>query len=353
MFKGAYIITNVEHNITANDFVTKFSGVRVSKYNIPINKQAVSINRIGTIENINEHTKPKTYWVDDLLEPYTPWLNNGATTVEKNYNGTKFKTIDADKKYWFPYNGQTSGRTIDGQTYYSYKDDCMASVRKSIAMILEGNYNANSDSSGISGDYTSSNNVIQLLCEKYDDSDTGGNDYNLYYEVSDCKSYKEKYVASILYMTNMIDNGFPICVGVTHSLKRPKNKDVYDGDWLNEGVTDHFLCVYAYARIDDTSDTKYYFKYYESGRDGEENCASDDNILTFKLNNDKPLFYNENTKHNKKKRYDVSQIRINKNHMSYLASFEGMVKNVQDYDKHKQGDKYLELNESYRYLKLN
>ena len=38
LFRGAYMITNVSHHITANDFVTTFNGTRVSKYQIPINE---------------------------------------------------------------------------------------------------------------------------------------------------------------------------------------------------------------------------------------------------------------------------------------------------------------------------
>lgn len=42
MFRGAYIITNVTHRITPNDFSTTFTGTRVSKYNIPLYDKTMS-----------------------------------------------------------------------------------------------------------------------------------------------------------------------------------------------------------------------------------------------------------------------------------------------------------------------
>lgn len=47
MFRGAYLITNVNHRITPDDFVTTFTGVRVSKYKIPLNKEVINIGNIG------------------------------------------------------------------------------------------------------------------------------------------------------------------------------------------------------------------------------------------------------------------------------------------------------------------
>lgn len=47
MFRGAYLITNVNHKITPNDFVTTFTGVRVSKYKIPLNKEVINIGSIA------------------------------------------------------------------------------------------------------------------------------------------------------------------------------------------------------------------------------------------------------------------------------------------------------------------
>lgn len=37
MFRGAYMISNVEHHISAGDFTTKFTGVRISKNQLPYN----------------------------------------------------------------------------------------------------------------------------------------------------------------------------------------------------------------------------------------------------------------------------------------------------------------------------
>ena len=44
MFRGAYMISNVEHHISAGDFTTKFSGVRISKNQLPYNADIFDCN---------------------------------------------------------------------------------------------------------------------------------------------------------------------------------------------------------------------------------------------------------------------------------------------------------------------
>ena len=333
MFRGAYIITNVNHKITPNDFTTIFTGVRVSKYKIPINVETVSLSLLGfgrvnnnqTEENYN--TNYSNAENDDTI--YSVTENIGPVTTIETVMGENltFKTIDVDKKYWFPYNGSTKGRRINGEQIYGCGDDCMASVKKSIAMIVKQDYH---EACGTATNYTLSTHVVQLLYEKYDNSLTGGSDYNLYYEESGANknityNKNEKYENCIKYITNMIDNGHPVCVGVAHSVKRPNNTTKYTGLWLNDGITDHFLCIYAYA----SNNNKKYFKFYESGRNGQNDCASDENILIYDPNDNKPLFYcpksKRNTKLEKNKRYDVSQIRINSNYSNYLTDYSQLV----------------------------
>jgi hypothetical protein len=336
MFRGAYIITNVNHKITPNDFTTIFTGVRVSKYKIPINVETVSLSLLG-IGYVNENDNDggadennNSEQTDDNSDTTstTPENTGPVTTIETVMGeNLTFKTVDSGKKYWFPYNGIKTGRYINGQKIRGCGNDCMASVKKSIAMIIKQSYTASCD---FAAGYTSPSYVVQLLYEKYDDSTKGGNDYNLYYEESGANkniayNKTEKYENSIKYITNMIDNGHPVCVGVAHSVKRPNNTKRYTGQWLNDGITDHFLCIYAYA----SNNNKKYFKYYESGRDEQNDCASDENILIYDPNDNKPLFYcpksKRNTKLEKNKRYDVSQIRINSNYSNYLTDYSQLV----------------------------
>ena len=49
MFNGAYMITNVSHSIVPGDFVTKFTGIRVSKNQLPFNKDIFNINSFMTM----------------------------------------------------------------------------------------------------------------------------------------------------------------------------------------------------------------------------------------------------------------------------------------------------------------
>jgi len=288
MFKGAYMITNVEHRITANDFVTTFTGVRVSKYNIPINRETINISRVGTIPT------------DGMNINSVDWVSSKPTTelvTSKTIGGLTFNTIDPNNDYWFPYSGATTGRAIGGNFYYSYDDDCMASVRKSIAMMVTGDYNADSSTKGAAYHFTDPTNVVQLLYEK---------DGKLYYvdrvNVNNEGDYQKynRYIICRKYMIECLNNGHPVCVGVTHSIGGRSNHDK---------TTDHWLCVYAYAE----DNNKTYFKFYESGSSRKETCISNGNILIFEENvtTQRPAFYCE--KNYKNKRYDVSQVRINKN----------------------------------------
>lgn len=62
MFRGAYIITNVEHHIRAGNFSTLFTGVRVSRNQLAFNDDIFNIRRVvGTTTNM-----------DGGLEAYNP-----------------------------------------------------------------------------------------------------------------------------------------------------------------------------------------------------------------------------------------------------------------------------------------
>lgn len=54
MFTGAYWILDVNHNITPGDFVTTFSGVRMSKYSFPDVKDLVMSVNLDILKKLNE-----------------------------------------------------------------------------------------------------------------------------------------------------------------------------------------------------------------------------------------------------------------------------------------------------------
>lgn len=63
MFKGAYIITDVKHSIVPGDMKTKFTGVRVSKNQIPFNTDIFNIRSFlamidGYVKNGGRYDKP-------------------------------------------------------------------------------------------------------------------------------------------------------------------------------------------------------------------------------------------------------------------------------------------------------
>lgn len=62
MFRGAYIIYNVEHKITPGNMITLFKGSRIDKTKMPINHNCISISSIKPTllsKNINEINRPK------------------------------------------------------------------------------------------------------------------------------------------------------------------------------------------------------------------------------------------------------------------------------------------------------
>jgi len=60
MFTGPYWITDVSHNITPGDFMTTFSGVRISKYSFPNIKELTMSVNIDLLKRLNEqYNKPK------------------------------------------------------------------------------------------------------------------------------------------------------------------------------------------------------------------------------------------------------------------------------------------------------
>lgn len=331
MFKGAYIITNVEHNITPNDFKTIFSGVRVSKYNIPINTKLIDLSRIGSLSNIVGDNMPSDNNNDNTT--FSSHSEN-ATYEIPDIGKINFITVSKNEEEWAPYEN-------------SCGKDCMASAKLSAKRILSGNKDVACDAYT---SYGSSSYVVQLLYEKLGSASYNDNgDYKLYYEESDGYDREHKYKCCVDYMKKELsdeDSPAPIIVGVTHSLKRWNDEKK---KWLNEGVSDHFLCVYAYG---ETSDGKVYFKYFESGRGTKGDCVNNRNILIYDPNNGNPKFYclNSTRKKDKQKfrRYDVSQVRIYDKHINRFSN-RSLIGPQKEFNQFTGDNVYLSLAKEYMY----
>jgi len=85
MFTGPYWITDVSHNITPGDFVTTFSGVRISKYSFPsITDLTMSVN-IDLLDRINsEYKTPKTTPAEQTPSPEPEPNSNSSVNGEMN-----------------------------------------------------------------------------------------------------------------------------------------------------------------------------------------------------------------------------------------------------------------------------
>jgi hypothetical protein len=339
MFKGAYIIINVEHKITPNDFTTTFTGVRVSKYKVPINNSIIGINRMGNIietmvGNItpsNNNNNNNNNNADDVISSSH---SENATYEIPDIGKVNFITLSKNEKEWTPYSNRCGS-------------DCMASAKLSAKKILSGNDNVACDAYTT---YGSSAYVVQLLYEKLGSATYNDNgDYNLYYEESGGYNREHKYKCCVEYMKNELsdkDSPAPVIVGVAHSLKR-WNKNAKK--WLNDGVTDHFLCVYAYG---EASDGKVYFKYFESGRGSKADCVNNRNILIYDPNNGNPKFYclNSTRKKDKQKfrRYDVSQVRIYNKHENRFPN-KALIGPQKTFNQFNGNNVYLSLSKEYMY----
>lgn len=267
MFKGAYIITKVEHTITPNDFVTTFTGVRVSKYNIPINKSAIDISRINSIiDFINE---PKV--MPNIEENKIVNVINNNDTVNLDSGGTSC---------FIGYNYNCSG----------IECDCHRSANLSIKCLLDKNKVFAYDESKFANPET----CARLLYE-----DRG----SLYYFLNSGETPQDKYDKVVSAITHHLDCGCPVIVGVNHTYGK-KNSS---GNPLNEGTTDHWVVIYAYG----TSNDLMYFRYFETGSNYLFLNNRED-IFIYEPGSNPKLFNNkarpENTYSNR--RYDISVVKF-------------------------------------------
>lgn len=287
MFKGAYLITNVEHNITPNDFTTKFTGVRVSKYNIPLNKISMDISRIGSIVAASEQNRGQgsTNSTVGTGQPVNIDTTNDSVNLESGHSCFFKYEYDCSKK-------SGSGNNVDpncGKEGHEECCDCHRSAILSVKCLLNA-HNITDD-----GTYANANNSIKLLYEDTNDSGVIG----LYYFARSGEEISQKYKTVVNNIIYHLDNERPVIVGVNHT---------YGKEYLNEGTSDHWVTIYAYGYSGGTL----YFRYYETGSNSATSTNRDD-IFLYKPG-EKPLLYN-NRAHppggkGQARRYDVTVVKL-------------------------------------------
>ena len=83
MFTGPYWITDVSHNITPGNFMTTFSGVRISKYSFPSVKELTMSVNIDLLKRLNtDYNKPK-----ETPTPETPTVTPTPQNGSSNDDG--------------------------------------------------------------------------------------------------------------------------------------------------------------------------------------------------------------------------------------------------------------------------
>lgn len=285
MFKGAYLIINVEHRITPDDFITTFTGVRVSKYNIPLNTRIFDLSNVGRIRINSGETSNHNN--DTNNEPVSSIGNGQAVNINTDNDTVNLNIKDGkDCKCFFGYehNCDKKKKNPNCNTHGNKECcDCHRSAVLSVKCLLEKHGIKNDNS------YASMNNSIRLTYEKNN---------KLYYFCLEGENYKDKYDTVVKSIINHLDNKKPVIVGVNHTFNKG----------INEGTSDHWVTIYAYGY----SGTTLYFRYFESG----SNSASSDNrddIFLYE-EGDKPKLYNKRAHPSGGKgparRYDVTVVKL-------------------------------------------
>lgn len=289
MFRGAYIITNVNHKITPNDFTTIFTGVRVSKYKIPINVETVSLSLLGFGRVNGNQTEENNNNDSANNEPVSSKGTGKPVNIDTSNDTVNLNIKDGkDCKCFFGYDHECDRRSknpncgTDGN-----KDccDCHRSAVLSVKCLLEA-HEIDDDNS-----YASMNNSIRLTYEK---------NGTLCYFCLEGEDYKQKYAAVVDSIITHLNNKKPVIVGVNHTFNQTT---------LNEGTSDHWVTIYAYGY----TGTTLYFRYFESGSNHSSTDNRDDIFLYEFVNND-PILRN-NRAHPAvgkvdPRRYDVTVVKL-------------------------------------------
>lgn len=260
MFRGAYMITNVHHRITPNDFTTTFSGVRVSKYKIPINTDVISLTSLLRFR--------RNYLVDGGDVD----INEGTSTpINDQYKDL----VNLNKK-----------DGVDNKCFFTYSSshDCHRGAVLSVQCLLNVHGIAD-DNNG----YSKAENSIRLVYEK---------DGVLCYFCLDGEDYKDKYNKVVDSIKEHLSNNRPVIVGVNHTFNGEKN----------EGTTDHWVVIYAYGE----HNSKTYFRYFETGSDHATSSNRED--IFWYEDGEKPKLYNNNAYPSggtgNPRRYDVTVVKL-------------------------------------------
>jgi hypothetical protein len=315
LFRGAYIITGVEHMITPNDFTTTFKGVRVSKYMVPYIDEVTSQASIRALFDIRREkpTKFKT-----ATSATTENEESSSDTPTKQYPSSPpvnsendIVNLDPTGLYWKAFGSKGVLKGHEG------KNDCWKSGRYAMFSYFEGEGNKNNYKEADLGENTS---VIQLLTHNI-----GSNDAKLHFVTTEGLSMSEKYDLTINCIKFHLACNAPIMIGVNHHFF--KNGHSGKGEPNTEG-TDHFVVIYAYFKNEKGQDC---FRYYETGRNPIEyafqGTSTCNNYVIYEPG-DSPRFYINNScrnlryvtpKSDRWSRYDVTQVR------PYLTVFENTV----------------------------
>lgn len=107
MFKGAYMIVNVEHHIKSGDVITKFTGVRVSKRQMPYNRTGFSM--LPLLERAGERG-----WLSTEVHRNAVTINDGTNsrTIVRIPTSSGEINVDNDKHLLVPEPAPT-GRKFD------------------------------------------------------------------------------------------------------------------------------------------------------------------------------------------------------------------------------------------------
>ena len=98
MFRGAYQIINVEHNITPGDMTTSFKGVRINRTKMPIVKNCFNISHLSSTDDVNVIKTNKELNEILLTDADFASTNFGLADIkELNINTTSFTENNLDK----------------------------------------------------------------------------------------------------------------------------------------------------------------------------------------------------------------------------------------------------------------
>jgi hypothetical protein len=119
LFRGAYQIINVEHNITPGDMTTKFKGVRINRTKIPLIKTGINVNDLNTILSkadditlINKNYNSELLFGDSSKISINKNIIDSVNTQDWDYNSFSGKCtntiIDWDQiTSYIPSSGKT------------------------------------------------------------------------------------------------------------------------------------------------------------------------------------------------------------------------------------------------------